>query len=112
MKMSLSEQCQKTLKTHKRRCGAVAVVWVLGMAVFVLGPLLTPSAAGAMNCQLAKDVEEAATTRWIYLEGVREIVSSEVEKTTLTAEINALVDLRDTATAWIVLNCRSENDSP
>ena len=74
--------------------------------------LLTSSVAGAMDCQLALDIEEAAKTRAIYLEGVRDMVSSEIEKTTLTAEINALIDLRQTATSWILLNCRSDNASP
>jgi hypothetical protein len=76
------------------------------MRWIVLAIVLLAPSASAMDCQLAKDIEEAARTRGIYLEGVRDMVSSEIEKTTLTAEINALIDLRQTATSWILLNCK------
>jgi hypothetical protein len=76
--------------------------------------LLTSSVAGAMDCQLAKDIEDAAEARAIYLEGVREMLgpNSNIEKMTLEAEINALIDLKQTATNWILLNCGSDDDSP
>ncbi len=71
--------------------------------------LLTSSVAGAMDCQLAEDIADASEARWIYLEGIRDKVSGIVEKTSLDAEINALVELREKAIIWHRENCRSDN---
>ncbi len=76
----------------------------------VSGYTALPAAGGAfsvkMTCQLSEEIAEAAETRMIYLEGVYDKVTSVVEKTTLTAEINALWELKINALGWQGENCK------
>jgi hypothetical protein len=77
--------------------------WMRGIVLVIV--LLAPSAS-AMNCQLARDIQDASETRTFYLQGVYDKTTSVVEKTTLEAEIDALVALRENAVSWILENCK------
>lgn len=67
--------------------------------------LATALLALTLTCPLAADVEESSKTRMIYLEGVLEQTTNEVEEVTLTVEIGALRELRDLMNVWKAVNC-------
>ncbi len=69
------------------------------LAALLIG-ILGNAPQPVLDCQLAKDIAEAALTRTIYLGGVFEETSSVVEKTTLSVEIVALDQLRDQMILW------------
>ncbi len=86
--------------------------WMLLLGfLFVVSVYVTLPAKGEvppvkMTCQLSEDIAEAAETRMIYLEGVYDKVTSVIEKTTLTVEINALWELKINTLGWQGKNCR------
>ena len=69
------------------------------LAALLIG-ILSTSPQPVLDCQLAKDIAEAALTRTIYLGGIFEETSSAVEKATLSAEIVALEQLRGQMVVW------------
>ncbi len=74
------------------------------LATLLIG-ILSSAPVSVLDCQLAKDIAEAALTRTIYLGGVFEETSSVVEKVTLATEIDALDQLRDQMIVWQKANC-------
>jgi hypothetical protein len=76
------------------------------LAVLLIGMLSTPQPV--LDCQLAKDIEEASLTRSIYLGGIFEEISSVVEKVTLATEIDALNQLHTQMIVWREANCEGD----